>query len=94
MHTVWERDVQGLPVRHLPGRPHGDLWISQCSNEPKYKFVFLMDSSSLKAVMELTPCLDCVELEKWSKLRPISAIRVVVLVLSWILWSARTEGTA
>lgn len=63
MLTLWYRDAQGLPVRHRPAGPHGDLWISRCSDEASYQFVFLMDLSPLRAVMEFTPCPLCLEME-------------------------------
>lgn len=59
MMALWNLDPQGLPIRHRPDSPHGDLWISRCSDEVTYKFVFLMDCSPLRTVMELTPCLKC-----------------------------------
>lgn len=65
MLTVWDHDAQGLPVRHRPGTPHGDLWISRCSDEATYRFVFLMDHDSLSAIMELRPCLECLVLGDW-----------------------------
>lgn len=64
MPAVWEHDGQGLPVRHRPDRPHGDLWIARCSNETEYRFVFLMDFSPLREVLVLTPCLACLEMEQ------------------------------
>lgn len=56
MPTVWAHDAQGLPVRHRPGRPYGDLWVAMCGE------VFLFDFEALRAVMELTPCLECLDL--------------------------------
>lgn len=64
MIAPWHLDPQGLPFRHRPDRPHGNLWTSRCSNEADYQFVFLMDYSPLRSVMELRPCLECVELDE------------------------------
>jgi hypothetical protein len=63
MVALWHLDPQGMPFRHRPDRTHVDLWTSRCSNEDTYKFVFLMDCSPLRTVMELTPCLECAALE-------------------------------
>jgi hypothetical protein len=64
MPALWDLDPQGLSIRHRPDRPHVDLWIAKCSNEAQYRFVFLMDFSPLRTVMELTPCLECAESEQ------------------------------
>jgi hypothetical protein len=64
MMALWNLDPQGLPIRHRPDRTHVDLWTSRCSDEAKYRFVFLMDCSPLRSVMELTPCLECAELDE------------------------------
>lgn len=63
MPALWRLDAQGLPIRHRPARPHGNLWTSRCSDEATYQFVFLLDLSPLRTVMEFTPCPLCLEME-------------------------------
>ncbi len=57
MPAVWDLDAQGLPIRHRPDQPHADLWNARCGE------AFLFDFPAMRAVMELTPCLECAELE-------------------------------
>lgn len=59
MPAVWDHDAQGLPVRHRPGSPYGDLWKSRCPLE-----AFLFDFPALRKVMVLRPCLVCEALEE------------------------------
>jgi hypothetical protein len=59
MPAVWDRDTQGLPVRHRPAGRFADLWKAQCPGE-----AFLFEFDAMRAVMELTPCQWCAESEQ------------------------------
>ncbi len=55
---MFDMDAQGLPVRHRSGVwRHGDVWESRCGG------VWLFNFCPLRQVLELAPCLLCLELE-------------------------------
>ena len=57
MPAVFDQDAQGMPMRHRPARPHGDLWAARCGDS--WRDVWLFEYGEMRTVMALTPCREC-----------------------------------